>query len=68
MAAYQRFLDNDLLNVVNGNELEYDEGVIVEFQFYGLGGTGKQLDTLLDDAIDDYDLSTAGKMKTRYYL
>ncbi len=53
--AYQRFLDNDLINVVNANELEYDEGVIVEFQFYGLGGTGKQLDTLLDDAIDDYD-------------
>ncbi len=52
--AYKRFLDDD--QFTSGNTaLTYDEGFILEFQFYGLGGTGKQLDKLLEDTVDGYE-------------
>jgi LPS-assembly protein len=38
--AYKRFLDDDQLSN-NTNKLAYDEGIILELQFYGLGGTGQ---------------------------
>ena len=52
--AYQRFLDNDLVNIIDPNDLEYDEGVLLEFELRGLGSTSKQLDTLLTDSVDGY--------------
>ncbi len=51
--AYKRFIDDDQLTT--NNQLTYDQGLIFEIQFIGLGGTGKQFDRLFDDAIDGYD-------------
>jgi LPS-assembly protein len=52
--AYKRFIDDDQLVGAN-NDITYDTGIILEFQFFGLGGTGKQFDKLLDDTIDGYE-------------
>jgi len=52
--AYTRRLDDDQLTSTSSN-LEYDQGFIIEFQFLGLGGTGKQFDKLLSDTIDGYE-------------
>lgn len=52
--AFQRLIDDDqLTNAVT--DIDYDNGLILEFQFFGLGGTGKQFDKLLDDTIDGYE-------------
>ena len=52
--SYTRTINDDKLNNATAS-IDYDEGVILEFQFFGLGGMGKQFNKLLDDAIDGYD-------------
>jgi LPS-assembly protein len=52
--AFKRFIDDDQFLNTAAN-IEYDKAAILEFQFFGLGGTGKQFDKLLDDAIDGYE-------------
>ena len=52
--GYRSELDNGLTNTIADSELEYDYSAFFEFHFKGLGGTGKQLDSLLDENIDGY--------------
>ncbi|MBX2809583.1 MAG: LPS assembly protein LptD [Cellvibrionaceae bacterium] len=52
--GYRHWLDTDLANTVAASALEYDYGSFLEVQFRGLGSTGRQLDTLLDDRIETY--------------
>lgn len=52
--AYTSSIDDDQLSSAVSN-INYDKSIILEFQFFGLGGTGKQFDKLLDDAIDGYE-------------
>ena len=52
--GYRSELDNSLTNTIADSELEYDYSAFFEFHFKGLGGTGKKLDTLLDENIDGY--------------
>jgi LPS-assembly protein len=51
--AYKRFIDGDQLTA--NTNVSYDEGIVLEFQFLGLGGTGKQFDNLFEDTIDGYE-------------
>lgn len=50
--AYKRFTDGVQSGSTN---VDYDEGLVLEFQFLGLGGTGKQFDNLFEDTIDGYE-------------
>jgi LPS-assembly protein len=50
--AYKKFIDDDQIALSN---IDYDEGIIIELQFLGLGGTGKQFDNLYEDSIDGYE-------------
>ncbi|MFT6387739.1 MAG: LPS-assembly protein [Cellvibrionaceae bacterium] len=52
--GYRSELDSDLVDTLADDELDYDYSAFFELQFKGLGGTGKQLDTLLDESIDGY--------------
>lgn len=52
--AFKRFIDDDQF-ISTTTAVEYDKAAILEFQFFGLGGTGKQFEKLLDDAIDGYE-------------
>ncbi len=52
--AYKRFL-GDGQTSSNISNLNYDEGIILEFQLLGLAGTGKRWDKVLDDSIDGYE-------------
>jgi LPS-assembly protein len=52
--AFKRFIDDDQF-LSTASNVEYEKAAILEFQFFGLGGTGKQFDKLLDDAIDGYE-------------
>ncbi|ODS23756.1 hypothetical protein AB835_07175 [Candidatus Endobugula sertula] len=58
--AHTRFIDDDQVGILaNGqrgviNSATYDEGIILEFQFLGLGSTGKRFEKLLDNTIDGY--------------
>ena len=52
--GYRSELDSDLVNTIADDELDYDYTAFFELQFKGLGGTSKQLDTLLDESIDGY--------------
>ncbi|MFT6221997.1 MAG: LPS-assembly protein [Candidatus Endobugula sp.] len=51
--AYKRAIDDDQLTA--NTNVSYDEGIVLEFQFLGLGGTGKQFNTLFEDTIDGYE-------------
>jgi LPS-assembly protein len=51
----RRWLDNDLANVINDEELEYDKGIFFEFQLKGLGGIGSKVSGILSDGIYGYD-------------
>ncbi|MGH1485792.1 MAG: LPS-assembly protein LptD [Cellvibrionaceae bacterium] len=53
-AGYRVELDNDLADTIPDSELEYEYSTFLEFHFIGLGGTGKQLDSILDENIDGY--------------
>lgn len=50
----RRWLDNDLANVVDDSELEYDQGIFFEIELKGLGGTGTQVSSTLEDSIYGY--------------
>lgn len=52
--AYKRFIDDDQLTTGNSN-IGYDKGIVLELQFLGLGGTGKQFDNLFNDTVDGYE-------------
>ena len=52
--AARRWLDNDLLTVVDDDDLEYDRGIFLEFQLKGLGNIGQKLDSTLDTTIEGY--------------
>ena len=52
--AWQRSLNNGLVDIIDSEDLTYDRRWFIEIQFRGLGGTGKQLDNLFDDHIDGY--------------
>ncbi|MGH1440539.1 MAG: LPS-assembly protein LptD [Cellvibrionaceae bacterium] len=52
--GYRSELDNDLVDTLADDDLDYDYTAFFELQFKGLGGTSKQLDTLLDENIDGY--------------
>jgi LPS-assembly protein len=52
--GYRVELDNDLADSIPDSELEYKYGSFLEFHFIGLGGTGKQLDSIFDENIDGY--------------
>ncbi len=51
----RRWLDNDLANVIDDEELEYDKGIFFEFQLKGLGGIGSKVSGILSDGIYGYD-------------
>lgn len=51
--GYRSEFDDDLADKLPDNE-EYDHSSFFELQLKGLGGTGKQLDSLLDENIDGY--------------
>jgi LPS-assembly protein len=51
--AYKRFTDDG--QTTNNATIGYDEGLVLEFQFLGLGGTGRQFDNLFEDTIDGYE-------------
>ncbi|BFM17817.1 LPS-assembly protein LptD [Maricurvus nonylphenolicus] len=51
----RRWLDNDLANVIDDEELEYDKGIFFEFQLKGLGGIGSTVSGILSDGIYGYD-------------
>jgi LPS-assembly protein len=51
--AYKRFIDGGQLT--GNTNIGYDEGIVMEFQFLGLGGTGKQFDNLFEDTIEGYE-------------
>jgi LPS-assembly protein len=51
--AYKRAIDDDQLTA--NTNVSYDEGIVLEFQFLGLGGTGKQFNNLFEDTIDGYE-------------
>ncbi len=55
-AVWRRWLDNDLINIVDDRELDFDEGVFFEFQLKGLGGTGNTVNSVLSEGIQGYDL------------
>ncbi|MFT7387127.1 MAG: LPS-assembly protein [Candidatus Endobugula sp.] len=48
--AYKRFIDDGGLNSAG-----YDEGLLLEFQFLGLGGTGSQFSRLFEETIDGFE-------------
>ncbi len=52
--GYKKTVDDDQV-VVGNNNFDYDESFIIELQFFGLGGTGKQFDRIFDDAIEGYE-------------
>ena len=52
--GYRRELDSSLTNTIANSALEYDNSAFFELHFKGLGGTSKQLDSLLDENIDGY--------------
>jgi LPS-assembly protein len=52
--AYKRSIDEDD-SLTNFSNVGYDEGLVLEFQFLGLGGTGKQFDNIFKDNIDGYE-------------
>lgn len=51
----QRYLDNDLVNRIDDDELEYDQGIFFEFQLRGLGSIGNKITNALSDGILNYD-------------
>ncbi|MGS2717144.1 LPS-assembly protein LptD [Eionea flava] len=52
--AYKKFIDDDQISAGNTN-INYDEGLVLEFQFLGLGGTGRQFNNLFNDNIEGYE-------------
>ncbi len=51
----QRYLDNDLVNRIDDDELEYDQGIFFEFQLRGLGSIGNKISNALSDGILNYE-------------
>ena len=54
-AGYRAALNNALADTIPDSALEYEYSTFLEFHFIGLGGTGKQLDSILDENIDGYE-------------
>jgi LPS-assembly protein len=52
--GYRSKLDEALIKSAPDAELNYDYSSFFEIQFKGLGGTGKRLDSLLEENIDGY--------------
>ncbi len=52
--GYRAEIDDALVGTIPDSDLEYDYDAFLEFHFKGLGGTSKQLDTILDENIDGY--------------
>ncbi|WP_237068584.1 LPS-assembly protein LptD [Microbulbifer guangxiensis] len=53
--AWRRTLDNDLADVVSPEELEFDEGVYIEFQLKGLASLGTTVTRMLSQGIPNFD-------------
>lgn len=51
----RRWLDDEFLQVLDDDDLEYDEGVFFEFQFRGLGGLGNKISNALSEGVVNYD-------------
>ncbi|TQV71786.1 LPS-assembly protein LptD [Exilibacterium tricleocarpae] len=54
-AVWRRWIDNDLIDVVDDSLLEFDEGVFFEVEFKGLGGTGGTISSVLSEGIFGYE-------------
>ncbi len=52
---WRRWIDNELIDVVDDSLLEFDEGVFFEVVFKGLGGTGTTVSSVLSEGIRGYD-------------
>ncbi len=52
----RRWLDNELINVVNNQDLEYDQGIFLEIHLRGLGlNIGNRIGNALSEGIINYD-------------
>jgi LPS-assembly protein len=50
----RRWVERDDNLVVNADELEHNNGLFIQIQFYGLAGMGKRVDNILSDGIYGY--------------
>lgn len=53
--VWRRSLDNDLADVVDPEDLEFDEGVYLELQLKGLAGLGTTVTRMLSQGIANFD-------------
>ncbi|WP_345551738.1 LPS-assembly protein LptD [Microbulbifer aestuariivivens] len=53
--AWRRTLDNDLADVVSPEELEFDEGIYIEFQLKGLASLGTSVTSMLNQGIPNFE-------------
>ncbi|MCX2842746.1 LPS-assembly protein LptD [Microbulbifer thermotolerans] len=53
--VWRRSLDNDLADVVDPEDLEFDEGVYLELQLKGLAGLGSTVSNMLSQGIANFD-------------
>ncbi|SEA41063.1 LPS-assembly protein LptD [Microbulbifer marinus] len=53
--VWRRTLDNDLADVVQPEDLKYDEGVYLEIQLKGLAGIGTTVTSMLSQGIANFD-------------
>ena len=51
----RRWLDNNLIDVIDTLDLEEDQGIFIEFQFKSLGGIGTKVQDILYDSIYGYE-------------
>lgn len=51
----RRWLDNDLIDVIDTLDLEEDQGIFIELQFKSLGGIGTKVSNILYDSIYGYE-------------
>ena len=49
-----RWLDSNIANLVNVDELEHDTGFVFQLHLKGLGGLGKGVDSILNQSIQGY--------------
>ena len=53
--VWRRSLDNDLADVVQPEDLEFDEGIYLELQLKGLAGLGSTVTNMLSQGIANFD-------------
>ncbi|GLS25621.1 LPS-assembly protein LptD [Marinibactrum halimedae] len=56
---WRRWLDNEFVNIIDDEDLEFDNGVFFEIELRGLGGSGGQLQRVLSENIRGYSARAA---------